>query len=501
LHIGYRIRRNIDQNLTDQLLDWRQAPIRFGEEAMKLRISGLLVCLVIAALVPGQSRAANLTPLVYFNGTNGAYPFAGLIADANGNLFGTTNQGGANGYGTVFEIAKTATGYASTPTTLVSFSLATGANPVAGLIADADGNLFGTTEESGAYAGTVFEIAKTAAGYASTPTTLVSFYGGNGSYPRAGLIADANGNLFGTTSDGGAYSAGTVFEIAKTATGYASTPTTLVSFNGTDGGLPLAGLIADANGNLFGTTAAGGADGGGTVFEIAKTASGYANTPTTLVSFNGTNGAYPAAGLIADADGNLFGTTEEGGGGANNVGTVFEIAKTAAGYASTPTTLVSFNGTDGANPVAGLIADANGNLFGTTYAGGANDYGTVFEIAKTAAGYASTPTTLVSFNGTDGATPFAGLIADTNGNLFGTTYTTYQGDGFGYPGTVFEITGSGFVVPVTFAGTPGKPNCHGKSVSALAQQYGGLNAAAAALGYPSVNALQDAITAYCGGHG
>jgi uncharacterized repeat protein (TIGR03803 family) len=117
----------------------------------------------------------------------------------------------------------------------------------------------------------------------------------------------------------------------------------------------------------------------------------------------------------------------------------------------------------------------------------------VFEIAKTDGGYASTPTTLVSFNGTDGSGPFAGLIADPTGNLFGTTGFGGANDG----GTVFEITDSGFVVRPIFAGTPGKPNCFGKSVSALARQYGGLNAAAAALGYPSVRALQKAIMEFC----
>jgi len=211
---------------------------------------------------------------------------------------------------------------------------------------------------------------------------------------------------------------------------------------------------------------------------------------TPLVSFDGTNGVAPEAGLIADASGNLFGTTS--GGGANNGGTVFEIAKTATGYASTPTVLVNFDSTSGVRPQAGLIADANGNLFGTTTGGGANNGGTVFEIAKTATGYASTPTVLVSFDGTNGVAPEAGLIADASGNLFGTT----SGGGANNSGTVFEITGSGFLV---LAGTPGKANCVGKSVSALARQFGGLNGAAAALGFPTVRALQAAIMTFCGG--
>ena len=155
---------------------------------------------------------------------------------------------------------------------------------------------------------------------------------------------------------------------------------------------------------------------------------------------------------IADAHGNLFGTTSSGG--PDGGGTLFEIAKTALGYGSTPTTLVNFNGANGSDPESSLIADANGDLFGTTYIGGTNDYGTVFKIAKTAHGYASTPTTLVSFNGTDGAYPGVGevgLIADAHGDLFGTT--TYGGANsaaaLSPAGTVFEITGSGFVTHKT----------------------------------------------------
>src|SRR5438132_1147133 len=163
-----------------------------------LRLTAL--ALAVAALAPGQSRAANLTPLVSFNGADGANPQAGLIADANGNLFGTTQSGGANRFGTVFEIAKTAGGYASTPTVLVSFNGPNGAVPVAGLIADANGNLFGTTLSGGANGlATVFDIGKAARAYASTPAIQLTFRansnGADGQLPRAGLIADANGNL------------------------------------------------------------------------------------------------------------------------------------------------------------------------------------------------------------------------------------------------------------------------------------------------------------------
>jgi len=182
---------------------------------MRKMVSSLsaVMGLVIVVLAPGQSRAANETPLVSFNGADGAQPIAGLIADSKGNLFGTTLSGGANNQGTVFEVTKTDGGYASMPTVLVSFcslpNCADGAQPEAGLIVDAKGNLFGTTEFGGANGlGTGFEIAKTAHGYASTPTVLVSFCSlpncADGRLPVANLMADAKGNLFGTTAGGGA---------------------------------------------------------------------------------------------------------------------------------------------------------------------------------------------------------------------------------------------------------------------------------------------------------
>ena len=265
-------------------------------------------------------------------------------------------------------------------------------------------------------------------------TTLVSFNSANGQGPEAGLTVDADGDLFGTTYDGGANGDGTAFEIVNTGTVaapvYASAPTTLVSFNSSDGANPEAGLIADANGDLFGTTYSGGANGDGTAFEIQNTgtvaAPVYASTPTTLATFDGSNGVAPEAGLTVDANRDLFGTTVSGG--ANGVGTVFEIRNTgtvaAPVYASAPTTLVNFNGSDGEDPLGGLIADANGDLFGTTSSGGGGGGGTVFEIRNTgtvaAPVYASVPTTLAGF-GSNNGNPLAGLTIDANGDLFGTT--------------------------------------------------------------------------------
>ena len=381
----------------------------------------------------------NLTTLFSFSGPDGATPQnVTLLADATGNLFGTTRFGGSGNPGVVFELPKTASGYASTSITLATFNGSSGSIPAAGLVADAGDNLFGVTQSGGtSNGGTVFEIAKTVGGYASTPITLASFTGANGNSPVSALIADANGDLFGTTDQGGASNNGTVFEIAKTAGGYASTFITLVSFTGANGGFPTGKLIADAKGDLFGTTQLGGASNNGTVFEIVNTAGGYASTPTTLVNFNGTNVLGADAGLITDASGDLFGTSRNGG--ANDAGTVFEIVKTVGGYASTPSVLASFNVGEG-GPGSELIADANGNLFGTTLDG------MVFKVAKTASGYASTPTSLVSGL----SRPGGGLIADASGNLFGTS----RDGGTVGDGTVFEVTGTGFVgAPVTIANT------------------------------------------------
>ena len=209
---------------------------------------------------------------------------------------------------------------AATQTTLVNFPYITGSGPgLSDLIADSDGDLFGVApvapNNEGEDNGLVFEIAKTAGGYASTPTTLASFDDG---VPQGSLIADANGDLFGMTGNGGENDDGTVFEIAKTPTGYASAPTTLASLNAAqDASEPHLGLIADAEGDLFGTTFEGGANGVGTVFKVAKTLTGYASAPATLVSFVRANtafpplefplGAFPVASLIADAKGDLFG--------------------------------------------------------------------------------------------------------------------------------------------------------------------------------------------------
>ena len=376
---------------------------------------------------------AVLTTLASFNSASGQFPDAGLIADAAGDLFGTTATGGAYGAGAVFELVNNGGGN-YTPVALLSFNVTPGVEGSdSGVIADTAGDLFGTTPSGGAAGdGTVFELVNNGAA-AYTLVTVVSFNGANGTLPFAGLSADAAGDLFGTTASGGANGDGTVFEIAKTGAGYASTPTILSSFNGANGAGPVSGVIADTAGDLFGATPSGGAYGYGTVFELVNNgASAY--TPVTLLSFTtGVDGS--DSGVIADAAGDLFGTTPSGGEAGD--GTVFELVNNGGNYTSV--TLLSFNGADGTGPVGGLIADAAGDLFGTTGEGGANGDGTVFELVNNGGG-SYTPVTLLSFNGANGTGPVGGLIADAAGDLFGAT----AGGGAGY-GTVFEITNSGFV--------------------------------------------------------
>ena len=382
--------------------------------------------------------AAILTTLTNFNGASGQFPNAGLSADAAGDLFGTTATGGAYGYGTVFELVNNGGG-GYTPVTLLSFSSTPGvAGSDSGVIADAAGDLFGTIPSGGgAGDGAVFELVNNGGAY--TAVTLLSFNGANGALPFACLIADAAGNLFGTTASGGANGDGTVFKIAKAGAGYASTPNTLFSFDGANGAGPVSGLIADTAGDLFGTTPSGGAYGYGTVFELVNHRGVY--TLATLLSFGGADGRF-ASSLITDAAGDLFGTTSSGGAG--GAGTVFELVNHGGAY--TPVTLLSFsdNGADGANPGGGLLADAAGNLFGTTGEGGAYNApglprGTVFELVNNGGGR-YTPVTLLSFDGANAAGPVGGLIADAAGDLFGAT----AGGGTAGYGIAFEITNSGF---------------------------------------------------------
>jgi uncharacterized repeat protein (TIGR03803 family) len=352
-----------------------------------------------------------------FDGTDGSNPVAGLVQATNGNLYGTTQQGGANGAGTVFKI--TASG---TLTTLHSFNNTDGSNPVAGLVQAANGDLYGTTESGGAnnLNGTVFKITPSGA-----LVTLHSFCSQmnngmctDGNQPEAGLVQATNGKLYGTTGFGGVNGDGTVFEITPS-----GTLTTLHSFDKTDGDGPAAGLVQGTHGNLYGTTYQGGANDAGTVFKITPS-----GTLTTLHSFDDTDGYAPDAALIQGTDGNFYGTTQEGG--ANGAGTIFKITPNG-----TLTTLHSFNNTDGFLANAALVQGTDANFYGTMLSGGANNYGTVFQI--TAGGTLTTLYNFCSQGGCpDGAAPQAGLVQDTNGDFYGTA----SEGGASSNGTIFSVS-------------------------------------------------------------
>ena len=232
---------------------------------------------------------------------DGEYPEADVLRDAAGNLYGTTSKGGSSGYGTVFKVSTT-----GKETVVHSFTGgANGAYPYAGVIMDTKGNLYGTTSEIGSSGyGTVFKVSTT-----GKETVLHNFTGGaHGAYPYAGVIMDAKGNLYGTTVGGGAQGLGTVFKLSTT--GKLTTLYSFCSRSGcADGGEPYAGLVRDAAGNLYGTTTlGGGSSSSGGVYEFSSS-----GKLTVLHSFAGSDGESPRAGVVRDTAGNLYGTTEGGG--------------------------------------------------------------------------------------------------------------------------------------------------------------------------------------------
>jgi uncharacterized repeat protein (TIGR03803 family) len=342
-----------------------------------------------------------------------------------------------------------------------------GAQPEAGLVRDTTEDLYGTTSFGGTTGnGVVFKVDP-----AGNETILHSFAGSptDGANPRADLILDATGNLYGTTPTGGISNAGTVFKVDTT-----GKETVLYSFTGgTDGALPLGSLVQDATGNFYGTTSGGGATGNGVVFRLDST-----GMETVLYSFTGeADGGNPRAGLILDASGNLYGTTSNGG-VFNCTSVGVSVEKTGCGVVfkldtkGTETVLYSFaggsDGPDGANPTAKLVQDASGNFYGTTSAGApgpcyvipmnppqpASDVhcGIVFKLDTT-----GRETVLHSFaGGADGAGPFAGLVQDGAGNLYGTTQ--YGGNGGcsvsgGRPGTLPTVTGCGTIFKLDTTGS------------------------------------------------
>jgi len=368
--------------------------------------------MAFASLVGAQT----LQTLVSFNSANGANPRAGLTLGNDGNFYGTTAQGGSGGNGGAGTVFKVTTN--GTLTTLVSFAYTCGFGtfPVpSALTLGRDGNLYGTTFQGGGSdcsgtinpCGTVFKLTTNVALGKLVLQKMVSFSRTNGANPSA-LTLGNDGNLYGTTELGGikgSSGVGTVFKVTTN-----GTLTSLVTFNFTNGAFPAAALTLGNDGNFYGTTEDGGntdLNGGygyGTVFKVTTN-----GTLTTLVSFNITNGASPHAALTLGSDGNFYGTTDDGG--SYDYGTIFQVTTNGV-----LTTLVSFNENHSAFQEAAMALGNDGNFYGTTYGGGSYNDGTIFKVTTN-----GTLTTLVSFNGTNGANSYATLTLGNDGNFYGTT--------------------------------------------------------------------------------
>lgn len=372
----------------------------------------------VLSLIPVTAPGVSMSNLYSFDSTHGATPYSPLVQGTDSNFYGTTLEGGTDGDGTVFKLTTN-----GTLSLLLSFDYTDGALTYAGLFQGKDGYLYGANYVGGAYGdGNLFKIST-----AGALTLLTTLDGDNGELPVAGVVQGSDGNFYGTTLEGGDYGDGTIFRLTST-----GALTSLVSFDDTDGLEPSGVLVQGSDGNFYGTTEGGGEYGWGTVFKM--TPGGFF---TNLYSFTGGNdGGVPIAGVIQGVDGNFYGVTYEAG--TNGYGTIFEITSSGAF-----TTLYQFTGAnDGGNPWGGLFQAADGNLYGTTYDGGAYGFGTVFEIAPT-----GSLATLAQFDGYAAANPAAALIQGKDGNLYGTA----TAGGLDDDGVVYKLAISG---PLQITGQP-----------------------------------------------
>jgi uncharacterized repeat protein (TIGR03803 family) len=354
------------------------------------QILGTILTLALAPLAHGQT----LEVLHSFQGFEaGGMPRAGLVIGPDESFYGTTYGEPLDngGFGTVYKIKS------GIFTTLVSFNETNGASPRGDLVFGADGFLYGTTEYGGNFhAGTVFEISTN-----GELTTLHSFTDPtnslDGNYPSAGLLSVGD-SFYGTTRQGGAHNAGTVFRI--TAQGQV---TTLLSFDPPAGANPRGELLLGRDGNLYGTTSFGGTKNFGTVFKMKTN-----GLLIFVTSFDNTNGATPFGALIQASSGTFYGTTQAGG--TNNSGTIFQITETGL-----LNSLFSFNGSNGGFPKKALLELSDGSLCGTAFSGGLNNIGTIFKLTTN-----GLLTTLFSFDNTHGSYPSTRVVQGKDGNLYGT---------------------------------------------------------------------------------
>jgi uncharacterized repeat protein (TIGR03803 family) len=387
-----------------------------------LRVGLLVVALFLSArALHGDVTLTTLYSFGVF--ANGVNPASGLALGSDGYFYGTTYAGGnrdgdgplINGNGTVFRISAS-----GAFATLHAFDPSDGFGPQVGLVQGSDGYFYGTTPFGGYSPGVVFKIDPSGA---FSNICDLSFSSGGHTLGPSGLVQGSDGNFYGTTFWGGNYvpgltlGSGTVFKISA-----GGAFTTLYAFSGSDGANPAAGVVQGSDGNFYGTTEAGGTNGGfGTVFKITTN-----GAITSLHSFTGgADGANPYSTLVQGSNGNFYGMTY-GGGTNGGFGTIFEINASGAF-----TGLYSFtSGSNGFNAQGGLVQASDGNFYGTTFGTNGN-LGTVFELSSSGAF-----TTLYSFAGPDGANPVGVLVRGIDGSLYGTT----ENGGVGSDGTVFRLT-------------------------------------------------------------
>jgi uncharacterized repeat protein (TIGR03803 family) len=423
--------KSFEKELTNRL--------RSGQERRFMRSTKpsltLYAAVAVAAITFGLAvcaQAQTFTSLANFNGGNGQEPFYGSMVQAtNGNYYGTTHQGGKNGGGNVFEVTP-----AGKLSTIYSFCAQTnctdGEDPWSALLLGSDGNFYGTTNIGGSTddAGTVFKMT-----IGGKITTLYNFCSAgcssSGEYP-VGLVEASNGNYYGATSNSGANNGGTLFEVSSTGT-FKLVYSFCARKGCADGSYPLSGPMQAINGTLYGTTNTGGSHGDGVVYEI--TTAGLFKVLYNFCSQTGcADGQSPLGGLTQDSKGNLYGTTYWGG--AYGYGTVFEITPTNEFIV-----LHSFDSTDGANPVAPPLQASDGNFYGTTGVGGISNGGTIYEI--TSAGVFSSLYSFCTASSCVSDEPGYALAQATNGEFLG---ATIYGGTSGY-GTVYTYaTGLGAFV-------------------------------------------------------
>jgi len=428
--------------------------------------AGLLSILFALAILPlSAAQAQTFTVLHSFTGQqDGNGPEANLTLDAAGNLYGTTYGGGDNtlnacyhtGCGVVFKLSRHNSAWVLSP--LNTFNSTDGVGPLSPVIFGPGGLLYGTASEGGnGYCpvlnddgcGVVYTLQPQATAchtaLCSWTETLIHQFSSvqqDGFYPDGDLAFDQAGNLYGATEFGGnrgdclGFGCGTVFQLSRSGSGWVKK--TLADFDYTDGdpSIVSSGVIIDRAGNLYGTSQEGGGSGGdGTVFEVSPHGSLWATTILHTFAYGGEGG--PVAGVVMDNAGNLYGTTPYGG--SNGAGVVFELSPSDGGW--NYSIIANLVGPENSGPSGDLALDTAGNLYGTTYSAGAFQCGSVFKL--TPSGGQWTFTDLYDFTcGNDGGYPAAGVTLDGNGNIFGTTVNYGQGDGCdGHGcGVVWEIT-------------------------------------------------------------